>query len=72
MSTPFEYMAGLDRRGEAYVISVTMDSGASFGNLAVLKHDGHWLHVRKDEGDSMPRPFWLRAASIEMIEVEAL
>lgn len=72
MSTPFEYMAGLDKRGEAYVINVTMDSGAAFGNLAVWKHAGHWLQVSKNEGDGTSRRFWLRTASIELIEVEVL
>ncbi len=72
MATPFEYMAGLDKRGEAYTISLTTTSGASYSNLAVIKHNGAWLHVRADDGAEMGMPFWLRAASVEHIEVRAL
>lgn len=68
MSSPFEYMSGLDKRAETYTIAVTMSNGASYGNLEVISHKGQWLQVRQETPDEM-RPFWLRAVDISLLEV---
>lgn len=63
---PFDKMRDLDADGHAYTINVSLLSGDSHHNLAVIANGGTWIQVQ----EVPKRPFWLNTTMIEVIEIE--